>query len=135
MKIKRFNENLRGDGKYAINFKMTEDVDHEYIKQCFIDFIDDGAHTQIDGNTFTMSIELPVNLSNSMTDFGFKSKDFEYIDDDNNMMRKYIESFNTNNEFYKEIGRCFDRLEMEYPDLRMKINPGDSSIYIMITRG
>ena len=132
MKIKRFNENLRGDGKYANNFKMTEDVDHDFIKQCFIDFIDDGAHTQIDGNLFTINIELPVNLSNSK---GTTSvKDFEYIDGDN-MMRQYIEGYNTNNEFYKELGRCFDKLEMEYPDLRMKINPGDASIYIMITRG
>lgn len=132
MKIKRFNENLRGDGKYANNFKMTEDVDHDYIKQCFIDFIDAGAHTQIDGNLFTINIELPVNLSNSK---GTTSvKDFEYIDGDN-MMRQYIEGYNTNNEFYKELGRCFDRLEEEYPDLRMKINPGDASIYIMITRG
>ena len=129
MKIKRFNEN----GKYAINFKMTEDVDHDYIKHCFIDFIDAGAHTQIDGNTFTMSIELPVNLSNSKGTVSVK--DFEYISDNNNMMRNYIEGYNTNNEFYKEIGRCFDRLEEEYPDLRMKINPGDSSVYIMITRG
>lgn len=132
MKIKRFNENLRGDGKYANNFKMTEDVDHDYIKQCFIDFIDAGAHTQIDGNLFTINIELPVNLTNvkgsTLTTY------FEYINDDN-MMRQYIEGYNTNNEFYKELGRCFDRLEMEYPDLKIKINPGDSSVYIMITRG
>ena len=128
MKIKRFNEN----GKNANNFKMTEDVDHDYIKQCFIDFIDAGAHTQIDGNLFTISIELPVNLSNSK---GTTSvKDFEYISD-NNMMRQYIAGYNTNNEFYKEIGRCFDRLGEEYPDLKIKVNPGDASVYIMITRG
>ncbi len=133
MKIKRFNENLRGDGKYAINFKMTEDVDHDYIKQCFIDFIDAGASSTIDGNTFQMTIKIPVNLSESK---GTTSvKEFEYIDDDNNMMRKYIEGYNINNEFYKELGRCFDRLIDEYPDLRMKINPGDASVYIIITRG
>jgi len=132
MKIKRFNENLRGDGKYAINFKMTEDVDHDYIKQCFIDFIDAGASSTIDGNTFQMTIKLPVNLSESK---GTTSvREFEYIDDDN-MMRKYIEGYNINNEFYKELGRCFDRLIDEYPDLRMKINPGDASVYIIITRG
>ena len=133
MKIKRFNENLRGDGKYAINFKMTEDVDHDYIKQCFIDFIGAGASSTIDGNTFQMTIKIPVNLSESK---GTTSvKEFEYIDDDNNMMRKYIEGYNINNEFYKELGRCFDRLIDEYPDLRMKINPGDASVYIIITRG
>lgn len=133
MKIKRFNENLRGDGKYAINFKMTEDVDHDYIKHCFADFIDDGAIPSTDGNTFMMTVKLPVNLSDikgSTNTF----KDFEYIDVDN-MMRQYIEGYNTNNEFYKELGRCFDRLEEEYPDLRMKITPGDATVFIMITRG
>lgn len=114
MKIKRFNEN----GKHAINFKMTEDVDHEYIKQCFIDFIDAGAHTDFDEETFTMSIVLPVNLSNIK----------------GTMMRQYIEGYNKNNEFYKELGRCFYKLEDEYPDLIMNISPGDASVYIMITK-
>ena len=108
--LKKFNENA------GVNIGV---LDHDYIKQCFIDFIDAGAHTQIDGNTFTMSIVLPVNLSNIK----------------GTMMRQYIEGYNKKNEFYKELGRCFYKLEDEYPDLIMNISPGDAYVYIMITRG
>ena len=132
MKIKRFNENF--------NFRMNEDVDHAYIRHCFADFIDEpqylkGANVTIDGNAFMMTIPLPVNLTKAKlagTSFG---NDFEYISDNDNTMRKFIAGFDLNNEFYKEIGLAFDRLTEEYPDLRMKMLPGDETVYIMITRG
>ena len=68
MRIKRFGESFR--------FRMSEDVDHEYIRNCFADFIDAGAHVS-----------------------------------------------------------AFDRLADEYPDLRMRMDAGDSSVSITITRG
>lgn len=130
MRIKRFSENFK--------FRMNEDVDHEYIRQCFIDFIDAGAHVSIDGNLFQMSAKVPVDLSKlkvwpNMQKIGGDS--FEYISDDDNAVCRFIEGYNTNNEFYKEIGLAFDRLAEEYPDLRMRMTPGDSSVYITITRG
>lgn len=130
MKIKRFGESFR--------FRMSEDVDHEYIRNCFADFIDAGAHVSIDGNLFQMSAKLPADLTKlkawpNIQETGGDS--LEYVSDENNTMRKILAGHDLNNEFYKEIGRAFDRLADEYPDLRMRMTPGDSSVYITITRG
>lgn len=130
MRIKRFEE--------SFSFRMSEDVDHEYIRNCFADFIDAGAHVSIDGNLFQMSAKLPVDLArikalpNTPEYGGFG---LEYVSDENSAMRRIIAGHDLNNEFYKEIGRAFDRLADEYPDLRMKMIPGDSSVSITIARG
>lgn len=119
-------------------FRMSEDVDHEYIRNCFADFIDAGAHVSIDGNLFQMSAKLPADLTKlkswpNLQEIG--GDGLEYVSDENSAMRKILAGHDLNNEFYKEIGRAFDRLADEYPDLRTRMTPGDSSVYITITRG
>lgn len=116
---------------------MSEDVDHEYIRNCFADFIDAGAHVSIDGNLFQMSAKLPADLARIKLEFldGIVGDGLEYVSDENSAMRKILAGHDLNNEFYKEIGRAFDRLADEYPDLRTRMTPGDSSVYITITRG
>ena len=116
-------------------FRMSEDVDHEYIRNCFADFIDAGAHVSIDGNLFQMSAKLPADLARIKDGIGIVGDGLEYVSDENSAMRKILAGHDLNNEFYKEIGRAFDRLADEYPDLRMRMTPGDSSVYITITRG
>jgi hypothetical protein len=125
MRIKRFCESFR--------FRMSEDVDHEYIRNCFADFIDAGAHVSIDGNLFQMSAKLPADLARIKD--GIVGDGLEYVSDENSAMRKILAGHELNNEFYKEIGRAFDRLADEYPDLRMKMDAGDSSVSITIARG
>lgn len=125
MRIKRFGESFR--------FRMSEDVDHEYIRNCFADFIDAGAHVSIDGNLFQMSAKLPADLARIKD--GIVGDGLEYVSDENSAMRKILAGHDLNNEFYKEIGRAFDRLADEYPDLRMKMDAGDSSVSITIARG
>lgn len=125
MRIKRFGESFR--------FRMSEDVDHEYIRNCFADFIDAGAHVSIDGNLFQMSAKLPADLARIKD--GIVGDGLEYVSDENSAMRKILAGHELNNEFYKEIGRAFDRLADEYPDLRMKMDAGDSSVSITIARG
>lgn len=127
MRIKRFDESFK--------FRMSEDVDHEYIRNCFADFIDAGAHVSIDGNLFQMSAKLPADLARIKDGIGIVGDGLEYVSDDNSAMRKIVAGHDLNNEFYKEIGRAFDRLADEYPDLRMRMTPGDSSVYITIARG
>ena len=130
MRIKRFGESFK--------FRMSEDVDHEYIRNCFADFIDAGADVSIDGNVFQMSAKLPANLAKirDLNDYLLATGDgLEYVSDENSATRKILAGHDLNNEFYKEIGRAFDRLADEYPDLRMRMIPGDSSVYIMIARG
>ena len=127
MRIKRFGESFR--------FRMSEDVDHEYIRNCFADFIDAGAHVSIDGNLFQMSAKLPADLARIKDGIGIVGDGLEYVSDENSAMRKILAGHDLNNEFYKEIGRAFDRLADEYPDLRTRMTPGDSSVYITITRG
>ena len=118
-------------------FRMSEDVDHEYIRNCFADFIDAGAHVSIDGNLFQMSAKLPADLARIKLEFldGIVGDGLEYVSDENSAMRKILAGHDLNNEFYKEIGRAFDRLADEYPDLRTRMTPGDSSVSITITRG
>lgn len=125
--LKRFDESFR--------FRMSEDVDHEYIRNCFADFIDEGAHVSIDGNLFQMSAKLPADLARIKDGIGIVGDGLEYVSDENSAMRKILAGHDLNNEFYKEIGRAFDRLADEYPDLRTRMTPGDSSVYITITRG
>jgi hypothetical protein len=125
MRIKRFEE--------SFSFRMSEDVDHEYIRNCFADFIDAGAHVSIDGNLFQMSAKLPADL-NRIKD-GISGDGLEYVSDENSAVRRILAGHDLNNEFYKEIGRAFDRLADEYPDLRMRMTPGDSVVYITIARG
>lgn len=125
--LKRFDESFR--------FRMSEDVDHEYIRNCFADFIDAGAHVSIDGNLFQMSAKLPADLARIKDGIGIVGDGLEYVSDENSAMRKILAGHDLNNEFYKEIGRAFDRLADEYPDLRTRMTPGDSSVYITITRG
>ena len=120
-------------------FRMSEDVDHEYIRNCFADFIDAGAHVSIDGNLFQMSAKLPADLAQikalpNMPEY-YGMFGLEYVSDENSAMRRILAGHDLNNEFYKEIGRAFDRLADEYPDLRMKMDAGDSSVSITISRG
>ena len=117
----------------SFRFRMSEDVDPEYIRNCFADFIDAGAHVSIDGNLFQMSAKLPADLARIKD--GIVGDGLEYVSDENSAMRKILAGHDLNNEFYKEIGRAFDRLADEYPDLRTRMTPGDSSVYITITRG
>jgi hypothetical protein len=118
MKIRKFNE-------------AYEPLDIEYIKQCFIDFIDSGAGTKIDGNFIEISIELPMKFALAM---GSK---YEYISDENNKLEKFIDGHEKNNEFFKEIRNCMAKLVDEYPDYRVSAQIGSADswsnyIHIMI---
>jgi hypothetical protein len=118
----------------SFKFRMSEDVDHEYIRNCFADFIDAGAHVSIDGNLFQMTAKLPADLD-QIKYIGIVGDGLEYVSDENSKMRKILAGHDLNNEFYKEIGRAFDRLADEYPYLRMRMTAGDSSVSITIARG
>jgi len=114
MKIRKFNES-------------SNTLDVEYIRQCFADFIDEGARTSVDGNFIEMSIELPTQFGLSM-----RAGEYESISDENNKLESFIDGQEKNNEFFQEIRNCMARLSDEYPDYRMNAQIGPINIHIMI---
>jgi hypothetical protein len=98
MRIRKFNES-------------SNTLDVEYIRQCFADFIDEGARTSVDGNFIG---------------------EYESISDENNKLESFIDGQEKNNEFFQEIRNCMARLSDEYPDYRMNVQIGPSNIHIMI---
>jgi len=114
MRIRKFNES-------------SNTLDVEYIRQCFADFIDAGARTNVDGNFIEMSIELPTQFGLSM-----RAGEYESISDEKNKLESFIDGQEKNNEFFQEIRNCMARLSDEYPDYRMNAQIGPINIHIMI---
>lgn len=122
MKIRKFNEGFmdiasslpKGEG----DNKVSGVLDQDYIKYCFVDFIDSGAEVKENsyGNVvyLTLRIVLPhrVHVINT---------EMESISGENNLTT-YIDEFNEMNSVFQEIGNSIRKLSDEYPNYLVSSN-------------
>lgn len=89
MKIRKFNENKNNDTFY--------------IKECFVEFIDDNSFEIIETN----QVEIRISLKKP-------NVDGEY---DNNNIEHFIIRTNRYLEFYESIKLAIDKMYIEYPNM------------------
>ncbi len=92
-----------------------EEFEIEYFNECFIDFIDDGAISEI-GNDYgdgRKYYEITINLPGSEYKDGSWSFKRESTLSGN---LKYAEELV---EFYKDIDTCIDKVKIKYPNIEI----------------
>lgn len=102
--------------KYNENRELTMDV--QYLNDCFVDLIDQGATTdygeeekhRITWEEFVIEIKLPMHRDYSNS---FKT-DKVKIDELINTSRKELEIF-------EEIENCLEKVKIKYPELNNEI--------------
>lgn len=112
MKIKKFNENVNND---II----------EYVKECFIDFIDKGA-----------DIEDYESMSNGKACFYIKfripSLQFVFILK-NKQINNIFDNIKEAGEISEEIQECFNRIMLRYSDNELEVESRVSASTIELT--
>lgn len=113
-KLKRFNES-----------NLYDVIDLEYIKNCFIDIIDNGFKVLItrdiddSGNEYVTTCTVQILIIN-LKFFREKKKDIESI----------IHDFDKVTEMTKDIKVSIDKVKIEYPNIKVEIYMGPNKIEI-----
>lgn len=124
MKIRKFNEGFmdiasslpnKGDGGNGGNIGV---LDQDYIKYCFVDFIDSGA--EIKENFFGRSYEREMYITLRIVlphrvHLIKQGSERESISGENKLTT-YIDEFNEMNSVFQEIGNSIRKLSDEYPN-------------------
>jgi hypothetical protein len=118
--------------------KYNEDLDSdlagiEYIKNCFVEFIDKGAQVEIgDDNEY---IQIIINLP------GVTFTDTWNYTGVGNSVKERIKYHEISTEFYLDIDNCIDKVKLKYPDKECDIDSemenndedGYFEAYLMLT--
>ncbi len=95
--LRKYNEDLESDL-----------VGIEYIKNCFVEFIDKGAQVEIgDDNEY---IQIIINLP------GVTFSDDEWSLETYNTIKDRIKYHELSTEFYLDIDNCIDKVKLRFPD-------------------
>lgn len=93
--------------------KYNEDLESdiagiEYVKNCFVEFIDKGAEVEIgDDNEY---IQIIINLPGVTNDDGYW--DLKTY----NTIKERIKYHELSSEFYLDIDNCIDKVKLKFPD-------------------
>ena len=120
MKIRKFNESV-------------EPIDIEYIRQCFIDLIDEGkAEVRFINQNDNQSVNVILKLK-SISKLG----EFGGINQDRigsgTYFERYVREAEQSVETMKMASDSISRLADEYPDYRLVVYSTDSSMYLTIS--
>jgi hypothetical protein len=118
MRIRRFNESSEGE------------IDVEYIRQCFIDFVDAGqAKIDLGGSAaYGKWVDVAINFPKIPTKLGEWNDDTlrsrklgsEWVRNENNLVAKTAENMEKQAGYLREVESCLRRLADEYPDYSFK---------------
>lgn len=100
MRLKKFNENTTG-------------VDFEYVKDCFVEFLDNGSIVleSFSKEKSIIAIKIPYSI-----DFNLNGKTYEAGD--------LIEKINSFNDIFQNIEYCIEKAKSKYNDqlhIRLKV--------------
>jgi hypothetical protein len=95
--LRKYNEDLESD--------LAE---IEYVKNCFVEFIDKGAQVEIgdDNEYFQIIINLP----------GVTYRGGQWNMDSYDTIKERIKYHEVSSEFYLDIDNCIDKVKLKYPD-------------------
>jgi len=114
MKIRKFNE-------------AAEPIDIEYIRQCFIDLIEEG---KADVKLINGAATINLKTQSMAADFGGVNKDRI---GSGTYFERYVKSAEESIKAMKMAADSIARLADEYPDYRLSVYSMASSIYITIS--
>ena len=121
MKIRKFNES-------------TEPIDIEYIRQCFIELIEEGK-ADVNGKGFAEAcVTLMVKAPVSELEFTIASQGIYRIGTGTYLAR-YTKSVEEFTETMKQAVLAIERLADEYPDYRIRLSKTSDKMYITILGG
>lgn len=94
--------------------KYNEDLESdlagiEYVKNCFVEFIDKGAELEIgDDNEY---VQITINLPGITYSNGdwYSSNNFDTIEG-------RIDFHDRSKEFYLDVNNCIDKVKLKYPE-------------------
>jgi hypothetical protein len=100
MRLRKFNENTTG-------------VDFEYVKDCFVDFLDNGAvlRESYSKDKNIIAIRIPYSI-----DFNLNGRTYE--------ADEIIEKINSFNDIFQNIEYCIEKANSKYNDqlhIRIKV--------------
>jgi hypothetical protein len=116
-RLRRFNES-------------KEEIDYEYIYQCFAELIDDNkAEIREFENSYKkyITIDLKVKKSNPETRDTSHSMNIQ-----NSKLLDYINDIKSNSELLQEVEVALNRLSEEYPEYKVNFDVFSYSIHINI---
>ena len=116
MKIRKFNE-------------AAEPIDIEYIRQCFIDLIDEGK-AEVRFINESVNVILKLKSISKLGEFGGINQDRI---GSGTYFERYVREAEQSVETMKMASDSISRLADEYPDYRLAVYSTDSSMYLTIS--
>ena len=116
MRIRKFNES-------------TEPIDIEYIRQCFIELIDEGKADVNARGSAEASVVLKARGPEKAGEFG--GVNIDRIGSGTYLAR-YTKSLEEFTETMKHVALAIERLADEYPDYRIRMAQTSDKMYITI---
>ena len=116
MKIRKFNESV-------------EPIDIEYIRQCFIDLIDEGM-AEVKLINGSVNINLKLKAISKLGEFGGINKDRI---GSGTYFERYVKEAEESVETMKMASESISRLADEYPDYRLVVYSTAASMYLTIS--
>jgi hypothetical protein len=110
------------------NESSNSEVDHEYIKNCFIEFIDNGAHVQTEDEEFDEYQEIRlVNIYGEEFEglLSYIKIDIDGPELEDTTIESYVSQSKELVEFYLDIENSINKVRLKYPDIEYEFNKGD----------
>ena len=121
MKIRKFNE-------------AVEPIDLEYIRQCFIDLIEEGIAEanlrQGRNNEESVSVKIKVKYQNKIADLGGINVD---TIGGGTYFQRYAKSEVESARIFSMAADSIGRLADEYPEYRLSVTQTSTDLYMNIT--
>lgn len=108
---------------------LDNEIDAEYIRQCFADLIDSGVANVEEREASSVGKYVAISISQFETD-RIISATKEFISR-NNSLKRYIDTQNKNNERLQELNLALERIADEYPNYKVSVEK-HASIFIYI---
>lgn len=112
----------------------SNEIDAEYIRQCFSDLIDSGAVASVEEResaAYGQWVAISINLKSlSPMTGGIVNSSPEFISRKTSI-GKYIDAYESNSNVYQEVKLALERLSDEYPNYKIKVEIY-SSLFIYI---
>ena len=109
----------------------SNEIDAEYVRQCFSDLIDSGAVASVEEResaAYGQWVAISINLS--LMTGGVVNSSPEFISRKTSI-GKYIDAYESNSNVFQEVKLALERLSDEYPNYKIKVEIY-SSLFIYI---
>ena len=105
----------------------------EYIKDCFVDLIDDGCKIEIDscekdGKSYDV-LNITIKMPKIFT-FTYRKKSPYNFEESMYSIDTYTDYYSKLNNIYEEIKTSLDKVSIKYPDLKNVISGTDNNFNI-----